>query len=145
MYAQVIAPAAFVWIDPPRLPRPAPRFTRERLVAACCALLFASVPYGIAYFQYASSYSVAILLTAAFLYLALRYIDDDLPGYFVLLLLTAAFAVHVNYLMWVLWITAAPVVVAAQLASASVPRRPPSGRRARPLTPTTSTPRPASR
>ncbi|MCX7626703.1 MAG: hypothetical protein N2Z21_10920 [Candidatus Sumerlaeaceae bacterium] len=78
-------------------------FTRDKLLSASCALLFRAVPYGIAYFQYASDYAVAILYTAAFLYAAAQYITRGTYQALLLLWLIPAFAVHINYLMWVLW------------------------------------------
>lgn len=47
----------------------------------------------------------------AFLYLSWKYLADGLPGYRDLMLLMAAFAVHVNYLMWMLWFVAGLVVL----------------------------------
>ncbi|MGC8741611.1 MAG: ArnT family glycosyltransferase [Candidatus Sumerlaeaceae bacterium] len=78
-------------------------FTRDRLLAASCALLFRAIPYGIAYFQYASDYAVAILFTAAFLYAAAKLIVSGSLSGLALTWLIPAFAVHINYLMWVLW------------------------------------------
>lgn len=86
-------------------------FTRDRLLAASCALLFRAIPYGIAYFQYASDYAIAILFTAAFLYAAARLIVSGSLSALVLTWLIPAFAVHINYLMWVLW----PVALLATL------------------------------
>jgi hypothetical protein len=79
------------------------RLSRNMLTAIAVALLFRTVPYGIAYFTYASDYAFAILFTAAFLYAALLYIDRGLWGYFVLATLIPAFSVHISYLMWILW------------------------------------------
>ncbi|MCX7717300.1 MAG: glycosyltransferase family 39 protein [Candidatus Sumerlaeaceae bacterium] len=90
--------------------------TRDRLAAAASALAMRTVPYGLAYNQFASDYAVAILLTAAFLYLASRYVRDGLPAYRNLMFLTAALAANVNYLMLVLWPVAALVVFAAHTA-----------------------------
>lgn len=90
--------------------------SRDRPTALSLALLFRAVPHSIIYFQYASSYSAALLFTAAFVYLAWKYIADGLPGYRDLMLLTAAFAVHVNYLMWLLWGVAAVVILANHIA-----------------------------
>jgi hypothetical protein len=87
--------------------------TRDRLAAAASALAMRSVPYGLAYSQFASDYAVAILFTAAFLYLGARYVRDGLPAYRHLMLLVAAFAANVNYLMLVLWPVAAMLIVAA--------------------------------
>lgn len=85
--------------------------TRDRLLAVSAVLLFRAVPYGIAYFQYASDYAIAILFTSAFLYCAAQYLRTGLRGPLVLMWMFAAFAVHINYLMWVLW----PVALLATL------------------------------
>jgi hypothetical protein len=93
----------------------AEQITRDQLGAAACTLLYRAVPYGMAYNQYASDYALAIFFTAAFMYMALMVVRHGLPAYYWLMLLMAAFAVHINYLMWVLWLTA-PVAMAAALA-----------------------------
>jgi len=89
--------------------------SRERLVALACALLVRSIPYGLSYSQFASNYSIAILYTAAFLYLAIKHVRDGLPDYRLLMLLTAAGAVHINYLMWGLWPVAAVAIILASM------------------------------
>lgn len=94
-------------------------FTRDKLLSASCALLFRSVPYGIAYFQYASDYAVAILYTAAFLYAAAQYIAAGSLQSLLLLWLIPAFAVHINYLMWVLWPVALVATVLAHVRGGS--------------------------
>ncbi|MBX7245919.1 MAG: glycosyltransferase family 39 protein [Candidatus Sumerlaeaceae bacterium] len=83
------------------------------LCAMLAALVFCAVPLEVIYSQYASNYAFAVLFTAAFLYLAARYFTAGHWQYLALMLATAAFAVHVNYLMWALWIAAAVVIVAA--------------------------------
>lgn len=80
------------------------RLTRRILVAVLATLLFRSVPYGIAYFIYASDYAVAIMFTAVFLYLALQYIETRMWSYLCLSALICAGAVQINYLMWYLWL-----------------------------------------
>lgn len=87
--------------------------TRQRLVGLAAAVIVRSVPYGLSYSQFASNYSLAILFTAAFIYMACKLVRDGLPGYRDLMLLLAAMAVHINYLMWGLWPVAALAVVAA--------------------------------
>lgn len=77
--------------------------TRERLVGLATAVIVRAVPYGLSYSQFASNYSLAILFTAAFLYLAIKWVRDGLVGYWILMTLVAAGAVHINYLMWGLW------------------------------------------
>lgn len=97
-------------------------FTRDRLLSAACALLFRAVPYGIAYFQYASDYAVAILFTAAFLYAAGRYIVSGSRSALFLMWGFPAFAVHINYLMWVLWPVALLATVLAHVRGGSCER-----------------------
>ncbi|MCD6385379.1 glycosyltransferase family 39 protein [Candidatus Sumerlaeota bacterium] len=89
------------------------RLTGVGLIAALSTLLFRSVPYGIAYFTFASDYAIALLFTSAFLYLALLYIDTRLWGYLVMMTVICAGAVHLNYLMWYLWLGWAVVLVVA--------------------------------
>lgn len=89
--------------------------TRQPLIAVSAALLVRAVPYGICYGQYASDYALAVMFTAAFLYVALRYVQDGLRGYLWLMLLLPAFAVHVNYLMLVLWPSAFVFIALAHL------------------------------
>lgn len=88
---------------------------RERLPAAAIALLYRSIPYNHSYTQFASDYAIAILFAAAFLYLCARYVDDARPGYRWLMLLVAAGAVHINYLMLVLWPIAVVVILVAHV------------------------------
>jgi hypothetical protein len=76
----------------------------RRVVALGAIVLFLSVPYGIAYYTYASNYSVALAYTASFLYLAAVLAKTRLPGAFVVLTFIPAVAMHINYLMGVLWI-----------------------------------------
>ncbi len=78
--------------------------TGRRIVAMAGALLFRAVPLGIAYSTYASNYSFAILFTAALLYTAVLFARTRLPGVFVLLTFIPAAAMHVNYLMGILWV-----------------------------------------
>lgn len=87
--------------------------TRQRLVGLAAAVIVRSVPYGLSYSQFASNYSLAILFTAAFIYMACKLVRDGLPAYRDLMLLLAGMAVHINYLMWGLWPVAAVAVVAA--------------------------------
>jgi hypothetical protein len=87
--------------------------TRDRVVAISAALLFRAVPYGLSYSQFASDYAIAILFTSAFLYLALKYVLDGHAGYRYLFLGVAAAAVHINYLMWILWPVAIVVILVA--------------------------------
>lgn len=85
----------------------------RRGVAMAAALLFRSVPLGIAYSTYASDYAIAIFFTAAFLYLAALLSRTRLPGVFLFFTFVPAAAMHVNYLMGILWI---PWAVAVLLA-----------------------------
>ncbi|MBN1901698.1 glycosyltransferase family 39 protein [Candidatus Sumerlaeota bacterium] len=74
------------------------RLTRVTLSALALTLLFCTIPYGIRYFTLTSDYALTILFTAAFLYLAVMYIDTKLRSYAMLSALVAAFACHINYL-----------------------------------------------
>ncbi len=78
--------------------------TDDRLVAAATALLVRSIPYGLCYSQFASDYSFAVFYTAAFLYVGCLYVRSARPALLVIAMLLAAFAMHVNYLMGVLWL-----------------------------------------
>ena len=89
------------------------RLTRHRLLALALTAIFRAIPYAIAYFIYASDYSFVILFTAAFLYVALCYLETGLIGYFVLATLIPAFAMHINYLMGLLWVTWAAMLLLA--------------------------------
>ncbi|MEN6625925.1 MAG: glycosyltransferase family 39 protein [Candidatus Sumerlaeia bacterium] len=80
------------------------RVTRHINAALAVTLLYRSIPMGIMYDQYASDYALVILFTAAFLYLAVLYIQDGLPGYFVLATLLIGLSMHLNYLMGILWL-----------------------------------------
>ncbi|MBM3333341.1 hypothetical protein FJY63_01645 [Candidatus Sumerlaeota bacterium] len=80
------------------------RLTRHRLLALALTALFRTIPYGIAYFIYASDYAFVMLFVAAFLYVALLYVETGLVGYFILATLIPAFAMHINYLMGMLWV-----------------------------------------
>ena len=78
--------------------------SRNRLMAAAVCLLFRCTWYSIAYTTFASDYSVAILFTAVFLYLAYKYIESGLRGYLILITFIPAFAMHINFLMGFLWV-----------------------------------------
>ncbi len=95
--------------------------TGIRLIAALGTLLFRSVPYGIAYFTFASDYSLAIMFTAAFLYLALLYLTTYRWGYLIVLMVLCAGAVHLNYMMWFLWIGFALLVGVAHTGKTKTP------------------------
>lgn len=75
------------------------RLSRVILTALAIAVLFCTIPYGIRYFTLTSDYALAILFTAAFLYLCVMYLDTKLRSYAMLSALVAAFACHINYLM----------------------------------------------
>lgn len=94
--------------------------TLNRVAAVSAVLLVRCIPYGIAYSEYASDYAVAILYTAAFLYLAQQYLSERVPAFRNLMLLVAAFAVHINYLMWILWPMAALTIILAHTRRAVV-------------------------
>lgn len=93
------------------------RLTGTALIAALATLLFRSVPNGIAYFTFASDYAVAMLFTSAFLYLALIYVETRLWSYLVMMAVICAGAVHLNYLMWYLWLGLPLAVVVAHWRS----------------------------
>lgn len=80
------------------------RLTRHVNFSLAVALLWRAVPLGIAYDQYASDYALSILFGAAFLYLALMYVETALRGYFAAATLLIALAMHLNYLMGILWL-----------------------------------------
>ena len=98
------------------------RLSRSAAIALTATLLLRSVPHLLVYHTYASNYAFAVLYCAAFFYCALRYLEDGLRGYLILATLTAAFGMHVNYLMGVLWICWVVLVVVAHW-----PRRLPEG------------------
>ena len=89
--------------------------TRHVNFALAVTLLYRSIPLGIAFDQYASNYSLTILFVAAFLYLALLYTETALRGYLVLATLLIALAMHVNYLMGILWLPWAAMLVSAHV------------------------------
>lgn len=91
------------------------RMSRHVNFSLAVALLYRSIPLGITYDQYASTYALAILFTAAFLYVALMYIDTGLRGYFILATLLPAFAMHLNYIMGILWLPWGLMVIAAHV------------------------------
>ncbi len=79
------------------------RLTRHVNFALVVTLLYRSIPLGIIYDQYASDYALALLFAAGFLYLALMYIQTLLVGYFAGATLLIGLAMHLNYLMGILW------------------------------------------
>ncbi|MCE5230800.1 glycosyltransferase family 39 protein [bacterium] len=89
------------------------RMTRHVNASLAVALLYRSIPLGIMYDQYGSDYALVILFTAGFLYLSILYIQDALPGYFVLMTLLIAISMHINYLMGILWLPWALTIVIA--------------------------------
>ena len=91
------------------------RLTRRIDAALAFALLYRSIPLGVAYDQYASDYALAMLFGAAMLYLALRAIETGLLGYLTLGALLIAFSMHLNYLMGILWLPWIVTVVMAQV------------------------------
>jgi len=109
--------------------------SRSRMIAMASVLLVRAVPYGMSYSQFASNYSLAILFTAAFIYLAVRYVRDALPGYRHLMLLVAAGAVHINYLMWGLWPVALFAVILAHWKYRPIDLHDPHWQQADPGTP----------
>ncbi|MDI6784075.1 MAG: hypothetical protein QME64_08290 [bacterium] len=71
-----------------------------KLIAIATALLFRSVPLGIAYFTYASDYALVMLFTTGFLYTGFQYIKTKETVYLCLTGLITAFQTHINYLGW---------------------------------------------
>lgn len=86
---------------------------RRRVVAVAVALLFRAVPLGVAYSTYASDYSFSLLFGAGFLYAAALLGRSRLPGAFVMLTFLPAAAMHLNFLMGILWV---PWAVAVTMA-----------------------------
>ena len=91
------------------------RLTRDRLLAIALTAIFRAVPYFIAYSIYASDYAYVILFTAAFLYVALLYLETNLVDYFILATLIPGFAMHINYLMGILWVLWAAMLLLAHI------------------------------
>jgi len=94
--------------------------TGRKWPAMAAAVLFRSVPLGIAYATYASDYAVAIAFVAAFLYLAAVLGRMRTPGALALFSFIPAAAMHVNYLMGILWV---PWVIAVLCALRGFSRR----------------------
>src|SRR5690606_23481927 len=82
-------------------------------VAMAAAVLFRAVPYGIAYSTYASDYSWTIMVTAAFVLLCGMFARTRLPGTFAALTFIPAMAMHLNYLMGILWLPWGIAVICA--------------------------------
>jgi hypothetical protein len=80
------------------------RLTRHVTWSLSMTLLYRSIPLGLVFDQYASNYSLAILFTTGFLYLALMYIETGMRGYFRSVTLLLALSMHLNYLMGILWL-----------------------------------------
>ena len=99
------------------------RLSRSVLLSVAATLLVRSAPYLISFHVYASNYSFVVLFCAAFIYCALCYIETGLPGYLALATLCAAFGMHINYLMGVLWICWVVTVIVAHWPK----RLPPGG------------------
>ena len=78
------------------------RLNREKLITLSITLLFVCIPYSIRYFTFTSDYALAILFTAAFLYLALVYLETGLRAYLILSAFVSALACNINYLMPIL-------------------------------------------
>ena len=91
------------------------QLTRHVNFSLAVTLLYRATPLGMAYDQYASDYAVALALTAAFLYLALLYVETGLRGYFILATLLVALAMHLNYLMGLLWLPWGGMILAAHV------------------------------
>ena len=95
------------------------RMTRHVNFALAMALLYRAIPLGIAYDQMASDYALALLFGAAFLYLALLYIDTALRGYLAAVTLLIGLAMHLNYLMGIFWGPWAVMILATHVGRPS--------------------------
>ncbi|MFB3897175.1 MAG: hypothetical protein ACE14V_12820 [bacterium] len=82
-----------------------------KLIAISSTLVFRSVPIGIAYFTYASDYSMVMLFTAGFLYTAYLYLKTKHLGYLWLTGLITAFQTQINYLGWIFFLLLALLVI----------------------------------
>ena len=89
------------------------RIWRNPLAAILCALVFRALPYTIAYSSYASDYALALYFGAAFLFLAICYLESPLPGLLSLLMILPALAMRLNYLMGILWVALGAVILAS--------------------------------
>ncbi len=85
----------------------------RRSVAMAGAVLLRATPLFIAYSTYASDYAIAILFVTAFIYFAFVVARTQSPGSVAALTLIPAAAMHINYLMGILWV---PWVLAIVLA-----------------------------
>jgi hypothetical protein len=92
------------------------RISRHVNFALCVALLYRATPIVVAWDQYASDYSLALLFGAGFLYLAILYVQTRLRGYLWSATLLIALSMHLNYLMGILWAPWAVMLLAAHLA-----------------------------
>jgi len=73
--------------------------------ASATALVSVSFHYILAYYQYASNYPMAMAFTVLFLWASWLHLrHQGSRGALALAIATAAVAVHINYLMWLLWI-----------------------------------------
>jgi hypothetical protein len=77
---------------------------RHHGLAAAAALMFRAIPNGIAYGTYASDYAFAILYLAAQSLACLVLVRRPTRGALVLTTLMPAMAMHLNYLMGLLWV-----------------------------------------
>lgn len=77
---------------------------KNKTIALLGALLFRSIPYSIVYFIYASDYSMVILFTTALLYTGFKFLEEKNYLYLLQTGLIASFSVHINYLMWLLFV-----------------------------------------
>jgi 4-amino-4-deoxy-L-arabinose transferase-like glycosyltransferase len=80
------------------------RLWGDRLTALLAVLLFRSLPYGIAYTTFASDYAIAILFTAMTCHLLVQLEEAPSRGRLLLSFLVPAMAMHLNYLMGILWV-----------------------------------------
>jgi hypothetical protein len=76
----------------------------SRLASSGAALLSVATPLAVCYQQYASNYLLAVALTSAFLWGAAAFLRTRTWSALAVCFLAATLAVHVNYLMWALWL-----------------------------------------
>lgn len=86
------------------------RLFRRRDLALATALIFRCVPYGIAHWQLASNYPLAVLFTAAILVAGWDWLATGRRRFAALMALLTALASHINYLMPAMWGIALPAL-----------------------------------
>lgn len=97
---------------------------RSSLVAVTAALLFRITPNAITYTTYASDYALSFLFAGALALMVVYFARSRTKGALAVLFAVPAFAMHLNFLMLVLW---GPAVLGAALGlrRAAEPEAPP--------------------